>query len=661
MAETETFQQRGPGGPARRTAKGSGKGPRKPRGKQAVPITAHPLFPAIVALWFSALFGLGSLAIRPGLLESVVLALHIDAVIPATAPPLGITARILLALGLGAFGAVLGVWVARRLNRPAVEEPRRSRGVKERVPNQRQRDAHPDAPARRPISAHEELGGDDLAPVTSGPPPIAGRRRALTIAEDNGPDFHELAPLPGGELQILDIGQFARAAAQPAVEPAAVPPALDLATVAPATAAVEASAIPEPVASVTAAAAFAPPEIDQRPFAMPNPSEFASVRLGPAQANGMATPLADVPEKAGPDQAVASPYDRDLPRVPEGAEVPKVASANPGAVFNMINAAPRLFERPADDEVPLSEVVIAPVVAHDIDADPETAVGADQPEVMAAPVEAPAGFNFPEGTAAERITGEALGALSNVELIERLALSLKRRRDAEPAEPAVEAVSSLAVPAPEAASRQVDLPPAEKPFAAPAAAPVAIELPEPVQPVAEPEAQPAPASLPAALRPLELTLADCEPIDDDSVYLPPRHLTMPTAPVAEAKIEQPAAEPAETGEETEDGYSSLLDLKLTPSPAPAEQRHGLVRIEEPGQAAAGFEPVVIFPGQSAPAAAPAAGVEEPPVLRRFDAPGSHGVPTQASAAGPESQLNPEETERALRAALSSLQRMSGAA
>lgn len=45
----------------------------KGRPQAAKPITSHQLFPAVVALWFGALFGLGSLAIRPTLLEAVVM------------------------------------------------------------------------------------------------------------------------------------------------------------------------------------------------------------------------------------------------------------------------------------------------------------------------------------------------------------------------------------------------------------------------------------------------------------------------------------------------------------------------------------------------------------------------------------------------------------
>ena len=61
--------------------------------KGKAPISRHPLFPAVVALWFGALFGLGSMAIRPGLIEDMVLAAGIDTLVPAAAPPLGMTAR----------------------------------------------------------------------------------------------------------------------------------------------------------------------------------------------------------------------------------------------------------------------------------------------------------------------------------------------------------------------------------------------------------------------------------------------------------------------------------------------------------------------------------------------------------------------------------------
>jgi hypothetical protein len=82
-----------------------------------LPLTRHPLFPAIVALWFAALIGLGSFALSTALIERIVLAAGIDAAIPAAAPPLGMTARLLLALGLGALGGAIGWALAAHLAR----------------------------------------------------------------------------------------------------------------------------------------------------------------------------------------------------------------------------------------------------------------------------------------------------------------------------------------------------------------------------------------------------------------------------------------------------------------------------------------------------------------------------------------------------------------
>ncbi len=87
------------------------------RGK--MPVSRHPLFPLVVGMWFAALFGLGCLALRPALIEHFVQAWHIDLLIPAAAPPLGITARILLAGMLFVIGGALGFFLARKLGRGA--------------------------------------------------------------------------------------------------------------------------------------------------------------------------------------------------------------------------------------------------------------------------------------------------------------------------------------------------------------------------------------------------------------------------------------------------------------------------------------------------------------------------------------------------------------
>jgi len=180
---------------------------RKPGNRK--PISSHPLFPAVVALWFGALFGLGSLAIRPTLIESLVLKIGIDLVIPAAAPPLGVTARILIALVMASLGAALGVLLALRLSRPKIVVRERKRNASNpggaataEAAMWNQRDIFTDGPTRRPISAHEELGDALDSPVQMG-----SRRRALAVAEHDAQPFQpqEAAPLPGGEPQIFDI------------------------------------------------------------------------------------------------------------------------------------------------------------------------------------------------------------------------------------------------------------------------------------------------------------------------------------------------------------------------------------------------------------------------------------------------------------------------
>lgn len=614
MAITEAQQARANNRPPRkaqpkgRTKSGKGR-------KSAAPITAHPMFPAIVALWFAAAFGLGSLAIRPGLIEELVLKLGIDTIIPAAAPPLGVTARILLALGLGAFGAILGTMLARRLNRPKVEAKPRSRKAGRSEPGfaARSRDTHPDAPARRPIFAHEELGADDLSdtrpePLRPSEQPLPGRRRALAIEDEAPRDFHERAPLPGDEPQILDIGAFAIDDENDA-------------------------GAPEPVSLHAAEldlTAFAPP---------PPPAGFESVRLGPAQADGTAVPFSvSAPKSQEPDAD-------NLPRIPEGAIVPQPRFDRPeGSVFDIPVQAPRLFSRPADNEEPLADIVISPPV----EADANTT--AEMPSAVQ-PQSEPVRFTLPQGPVAARLQTADLGALSHVELIERLALSLKHRRDngdqavaeAEQAasEPPAEAIALKLAAAPQTVAEVAADVPADP-------APAALALP----------------SLPAALRPVAFDEPFHDPAEGFAFHLPLRQLTMPAA-VAEPEpapevVDEATAPEENLADDDESGYSSLLDLRLTPAPA----RGGVVRIEEPEPLGGNIEPVVIFPGHAAPQAAeaPTASLSEESaaVMRRFDAPGTPGVPSQTMAASPPPP-DPEETERALRAALASLQRMSGAA
>ena len=89
-----------------------------------------------------------------------------------------------------------------------------------------------------------------------------------------------------------------------------------------------------------------------------------------------------------------------------------------------------------------------------------------------------------------------------------------------------------------------------------------------------------------------------------------------------------------------------------------------MRIEVPAdEAQETVEPVVIFPGQS-PQIASTGSIATPGhdnAFRRFDAPTSAGQGQPIAANTAAATFAPAEAEQALRAALSNLQRMSGAA
>ncbi|WP_225207512.1 hypothetical protein [Novosphingobium huizhouense] len=141
------------------------------------PLTAHPLFPVLVALWLAALLGLGSFAVPSALIERVLAAAHVPSLLPAAAPPLGLTARLLIAVGMAGLGVLAGVAIALRLRpRDVAPAPRRRTAAAARrafedeaeaalVADEepvavRAFDAHPDAPPRKPFDLSEALALD---------------------------------------------------------------------------------------------------------------------------------------------------------------------------------------------------------------------------------------------------------------------------------------------------------------------------------------------------------------------------------------------------------------------------------------------------------------------------------------------------------------------
>ena len=181
---------------------------------------AHRLFPGLCALWFGALFALGSMAASAEALGALVVHLHLPAILPAAAPPLGFTARVLLTLMLGLLGAGFGLAIGLMLHRradgaaathsqasgpPATRAATRAaaRAARARdesqdsmaddiapaapsqpassqiaamqagAPRVRSRDAHPDAPPRRPLVATEDVLPYAATSAFSTPDPVA--------------------------------------------------------------------------------------------------------------------------------------------------------------------------------------------------------------------------------------------------------------------------------------------------------------------------------------------------------------------------------------------------------------------------------------------------------------------------------------------------------
>lgn len=250
----------------------------RPRKRASAPVTAHRLFPAFAAVWFAALFGLGSLAIPGSLLGAVVLKTGLPALVPAAAPPLGFTAHILIAFALAVFGAVLGLALALRLRpsspaevRPAdvvvpATEPEGEDAYKVRA-----RDAHPDAPPRRPLVLAEAFA----EPVS-----------------ETGPWIPEYAPGGPGIVRPLDLS--ALGLADPAQPEIPADPALEIAAE---TVQVEALEDPveadEPVAEIAAEPAPAPKAPALIAATPQLPTGFA--RTLPDQADGQWSPVAGAP------------------------------------------------------------------------------------------------------------------------------------------------------------------------------------------------------------------------------------------------------------------------------------------------------------------------------------------------------------------------------
>ncbi|MED5544278.1 MAG: hypothetical protein VYD90_03410 [Pseudomonadota bacterium] len=654
------------------------------------PISQHPIFPAIIALWCGALAGLCSIALRPAVVEQAILATGLDTLVPMAAPPLGATFRIALALAMTGIGALLGGFLALRIVRP-----------------------HPSARAR---AERTEMARDE-APATTPAAPPAGRRRALANMELETASALE-ANAEIAEAQEDSVPEAAAPFAQPETAAAPAPAAAPLEET-------EHGDIAEGILDMRAfdldAYLDSAQEPAAEPDAMPAPSE-AKAPDAPVVPEDNVAPSRPIPPEAQvfrTSAPSASAPEADVPAAPGqrlfDAYSQAIAARTAAPGFSLLPHKDEESTESAqiwDDTPDMSEPTATD--------DPRSAqtAPADAPEVLPFAAAAMAEFTAGAGTAprsgAERIAARELDELSPIELLERLALAMTRRRETEARDAAQEtpeeatpapSTSEPAIPEPYSPETAAEVPPIPTPSAEEEATPPQVEAPEPTPvalargPFAAPisEATSEPASheaaqttpeeaptaklgLPAAMRGIDFDAFE----DDDNEalpdYIPARQIRAPAPPSAASPLSAPApfaapaglapAEPEENDAEEESvleqGYSSLLGLSR-----PAEGAPTFVRVEEPADHDE-IEPVVIFPGEEARSQAARASSEAP---RPFDAAPAGGseplaFPRQLQADASRAQPRPfdappredaEETEKALRAALATLQRMSGAA
>ena len=592
----------------------------KHSGKSAsqVPISKHPAFPAIVALWFAALLGIGSLVLPVSLFEAAIAASGIAGVLPAAEPPLGVSARILIALVGAAVGVIAGLVIARKVagaQGRATPAPRKTPLAADDTPF-----------AKRPISAHEELWSEGFdEPVEDArAAPIPGRRRALAVTDESGPSaFLDRAQLPGDEVEI--VLEQAPSAPQPADAPLAAAGEDDTLEL----------------------AAFAESEAIET-FAEAQPATLEPA----AEADDFEEPA---PEPVTPESTLDAvrPFD-----APPAAPAPFTAAEGPNE--HLHGEVP--VEQDAAVTAPFAPFAEPDAEAH-VAADLEDA-SAEQEDDAQGPVlselsitELVERFTLSLQHAAERAEAEAQT---------EAAAEAEARTIAAEAELPPRYVPDLGVEAVEAPR-----------FASPAESEMAAIDEAAEEPVLELADEPA-SHVPAALRPGAFD-EECDE-DEDGEEFPltlsfapeSRPFDRPSAtpaPVAASAAQSVADETDEAGDDqgklADQGYSSLLDMRKQVS------SREFVRIEDEAPAVDAaddaIEPIVVFPGQEQRRAAPpadAAPADHPSIGRVTNGAAPDIAPVERPFAAPASLgrgTDPMQTERALRDALQKLQRLSGAA
>lgn len=327
--------------------------------------TRHRLFPAFAGLWCAALFGLGSLALPVTTLEQLVALTGLPALVPATAPPLGTTARALVTLALAAAGFGAGLVLALRLRPRGTAKPARSTPTTatataivtpaasgsepDRAPpgraasllaRVRNRDAHPDAPPRRPLILSEDLIPEEethanrpAAAMIVDAPAIAS---PVVVADAADP--FDLA----GTLVLAEDEPLARDETEPVSDdPAAAAPTAD-----PADRPLFAAAV-QAALEARAAVGAAPLES----LGLVQLIERLALAIAERRAHHTEAAL---PESGLSESALPESVQAEAALIPDGGDgpvpqaEPEQASAAPGLADPApVDAAPRLHWRPA--------------------------------------------------------------------------------------------------------------------------------------------------------------------------------------------------------------------------------------------------------------------------------------------------------------------------
>ncbi|MHA6317947.1 hypothetical protein ACXYN8_09830 [Altererythrobacter sp. CAU 1778] len=596
------------------------------KSRGSTPLSAHPVFPAIIALWFAALMGIGTLIVPNALFEQLSTASGLSAIVPEAAPPLGFKAKLLIALAFALLGAITGLFLGLKVAR--MQRPRRVR----------QRAVSTQPKRTVPLDARRDLGEAFDAPQV-GRPPETARRRALTVGSEEG--LSELLQAPPAPVTVPEADD-----ALILFDQAPLPRMVDESASAPSAADRRSRQMfqpaepepPAPIAQFIVEEAAPAAEFEEDEAEAPTPFAELQAAMGkvtvadegeepsdPAPRQVFQPPMAEEAADAGPF-VVESDDENDE------SEEEVISFAAPSLARQVFQ--PTAAEESASDslESPAEEEPLPDWEQQD---DLELNVDDEVHEAPVSPVTAAT-------VTARPVTERDLGTLGTVELAERLAIAMTRRNRAtqgqtvrqEPTEftPAAPIDAARSEPQPQAGlrfaqSRVADVPKALRPFDA------------------------ANIDEPADEEPLDLTLSD-----HVAAHSAPNFASFRTSFTLQDHI----SHDPDSDEDEDETYSSLLAMR--PQPRVVTEH---IRIEDEPVSDDSGEPAVTFPGQAPRSAASAS--------RLFDRPVDVSAPTGAeNSAGSIPQLNPEnvpartqlessEAERQLRSALATLQKVSGVA